>query len=91
MFYNEKEHGVDGMKLFEVECECDDTWSASGIYSFDVYANREINLEEAREIINANGNNGLGDVIRIIDQTNETNYDGANFTYVEGLNLNLKN
>lgn len=95
MFNNEKERGVDNMMLFEVECECDGTWSESGRYSFDVYANREIDLDEAREIVHANpayaenNGNGLGDVISIVDVTNDPYYDGANLTYVEGQHFSL--
>lgn len=81
MFNNEIEYGVNDMMLFEVECECDDTWSVSGTYSFDVYANHDITADDVEEMIGTN-RSGLWNVINIRNMTNDPCYDGANFTYV---------
>lgn len=63
------------MKYWEIEFECDDSWSISGIYSFFVKNETEPTIEDIKSIYGISPNNdGLGNIIRIIDITNELEY-----------------
>jgi hypothetical protein len=60
------------MKYWEVEFECDETYSMSGIYSFFVRLEKEPTMDDIKK---AHGvyphSNGLGDIVRIINITDE--------------------
>lgn len=63
------------MKYWEIEFECDDSWSISGIYSFFMKQEVKPTIEDMRRVhgIYPN-NNGLGNIVRIIDITDELDY-----------------
>lgn len=60
------------MKYWEIEFECDDSWSVSGIYSFFIRKETEPTIEDIKvtHCVYPN-NNGLGNIVRIIDITDE--------------------
>ena len=63
------------MKYWEIEFECDDSWSVSGIYSFYMKQETEPSIKDIKSVHGISPNNdGLGDIVRIIDITNELEY-----------------
>lgn len=67
------------MKYWEIEFECDDSWSVSGIYSFFMKQETEPTIEDIKRVHGIYPNkDGLGNIVRIIDITDEGNwiYDG---------------
>lgn len=63
------------MKYWEVEFECDDSWSISGIYSFFIKQENEPTVEDIKSAHGVYPNyDGLGNIARIIDITNELEY-----------------
>lgn len=60
------------MRYWEIEFECDDSWSISGIYSFFMKQENEPTKEDIKRIHGITPNeNGLGKIVRIIDITDE--------------------
>lgn len=60
------------MRYWEIEFECDDSWSISGIYSFFMKQENEPTEEDIKRIHGVTPNeNGLGKIVRIIDITDE--------------------
>lgn len=66
------------MKYWEIEFECDDSWSISGIYSFFMKQEVMPTIEDIKNVHGISSNNdGLGNITRIIDITNELeHYEG---------------
>ena len=63
------------MKYWEVEFECDDTWSISGIYPFFMRQESEPTIEDIKRVHGVHPNyDGLGNIVRINDITDELNY-----------------
>lgn len=60
------------MKYWEVEFECDDSWSISGMYSFFMRKETEPTIEDINGYHGVSPNNdGLGNIVRIIDITDK--------------------
>ena len=60
------------MKYWEVEFECDDSWSISGTYSFFMRQETEPTIEDIKRVHGTYSNeNGLGSIVRIIDITDD--------------------
>lgn len=60
------------MKRWEIEFECDDSWSISGIYSLFMEQKTKPTIEDIKVMYGTYPNeNGLGNIVRIIDVTNE--------------------
>ena len=58
------------MKYWEVEFECDDSWSINGIYSFYMRKETEPTIEDIKRVYGVYPNyDGLGNIIRITDIT----------------------
>lgn len=66
------------MRYWEIEFECDDSWSISGIYSFFVGRETEPTAEDIKDVHGVYPNsNGLGNIVRVIDITNDLdNFEG---------------
>ena len=66
------------MKYWEIEFECDDSWSVSGIYSFFIRKEVEPTIEDIKNVHGIYPNeNGLGNIVRVIDITDELeHYEG---------------
>lgn len=63
------------MKYWEVEFECDDSWSISGIYSFFMKQEVKPTIKDIKRVHGIYPNeNGLGNIVRIIDITDELDY-----------------
>lgn len=63
------------MKYWEIEFECDDSWSISGIYPFYIKQETEPTIKDIKNVHGISPNNdGLGNIVRIIDITNELEY-----------------
>lgn len=60
------------MKQWEIEFECDNSWSISGIYSFFLEQENKPTIEDIKRVHGITPNSdGLGNIARIIDITNE--------------------
>ncbi len=60
------------MKYWEIEFECDDFWSVSGIYSFFMRQESEPTIKDIQDVHGVQpNNNGLGNIVRVIDITDE--------------------
>lgn len=60
------------MKYWEIEFECDDSWSISGIYSFFMRQETEPTIEDIKRVQGVYPNHdGLGSIVRIIDITDD--------------------
>lgn len=66
------------VKYWEVEFECDDSWSISGIYAFFVNKETEPTAEDVKQVHGVYpNNNGLGNIVRINDITDDIeHYEG---------------
>ena len=66
------------MRYWEIEFECDDSWSISGIYSFFVKQEVEPNEEDVKRVHGICSNkNGLGNIVGINDITDDLeHYEG---------------
>lgn len=66
------------MKYWEIEFECDDSWSISGAYSFFMKQKTEPTIEDIKRGCGIHPNKeGLGNILRIIDITDDLeHYDG---------------
>lgn len=66
------------MKYWEIEFECDNSWSSSGAYSFFMKQENKPNEEDIERVLHIYPNkNGLGNIIEIYDITDDLdNYDG---------------
>jgi len=63
------------MKYWEIEFECDNSWSISGIYSFFMKQENEPTIEDIKGLHGVHPNeDGLGNIVRIIDITDELEY-----------------
>ena len=63
------------MKYWEIEFECDNSWSVSGIISFFMRQETEPTIEDIKSVHGVYPNNGgLGNIVRIIDITDELEY-----------------
>ena len=63
------------MKYWEIEFECDDSWSISGIYAFYMRQKTEPTVEDIKNTHGVYPNHdGLGNISRIIDITDELEY-----------------
>jgi hypothetical protein len=60
------------MRYWEIEFECNDSWSISGIYSFFMRQENKPTLSDINDVIGVRPNDdGLGELVRITDMTYE--------------------
>lgn len=63
------------VRTWEVEFECDDSWSITGIYSFIIELNKLPNESDIARICGVRPNEGgLGRIVRIIDVTDDLDH-----------------
>lgn len=64
------------MKYWEIEIECDDTWSINSIFSFFVEQENKPTIEDMKNIYDIHPNyDGLGNIVRITELSeNEYNW-----------------